>query len=85
MVGRINQNKFMIKVYSTPTCLYCVALKNFLNEHDIKFEEIDVSQDEKAREEIIKKTGQIGVPVIEINGQVIVGFDKERISELLNI
>ncbi|PJC47398.1 MAG: NrdH-redoxin [Parcubacteria group bacterium CG_4_9_14_0_2_um_filter_35_11] len=75
----------MVKVYSTPTCPYCVALKNFLKENKIDFEDIDVSQDEKAREEMIQKTGQMGVPVIEINSEFIVGFDKERISQLLNI
>jgi len=75
----------MVKVYSTPSCPYCVALKNFLKENKIDFEDIDVSQDEKAREEMIQKTGQMGVPVIEINSEFIVGFDKERISQLLNI
>jgi len=75
----------MVKVYSTPACPYCVALKNFLKENKIDFEDIDVSQDEKAREEMIQKTGQMGVPVIEINSEFIVGFDKERISQLLNI
>jgi len=57
----------------------------FLKERNIEFEEIDLSQDEKTKEEIIQKTGQIGVPVIEINGEYIVGFDKEKIFQLLNI
>ena len=75
----------MTKVYSTPICPYCTALKNFLREHNIDFEDIDVSKDAKAREEIIQKTGQLGVPVIDVNGEIIVGFNKERISQLLNI
>jgi glutaredoxin-like YruB-family protein len=75
----------MVKVYSTPLCPYCFTLKEFLKEHQIEFEDIDVSQDEKAREEMIKKSGQMGVPVIEINGQIIVGFDKEKICQLLKI
>lgn len=75
----------MIKVYSTPTCPYCVALKNFLKENNIDFEYIDISQDMKARKEMIEKTGQMGVPVIDIHGEVIVGFNKEKISELLDI
>ena len=75
----------MIKVYSTPICLYCITLKEFLKKHNIEFEEIDVAEDPKAREEMIKKSGQMGVPVIEINGQIIVGFDKEKISDLLGI
>ena len=74
-----------IKIYSTPTCVYCETLKIFLKEHNIEFEEIDVSRDKKAQEEMIKKSGQMGVPVLEINGEIIVGFDKKRISQLLNI
>lgn len=75
----------MIKVYSTPTCAYCVTLKAFLKEKGFEFEEIDVAEDEKAREEMIKKTGQMGVPVVEIDEHIIIGFDKEKICKLLNI
>jgi len=56
-----------------------------LREHKIEFEEIDVSKDEKAREEMIKKTGRLEAPIIEIDGQIVVGFDKEKIVKLLNI
>jgi len=75
----------MVKLYTTPICPYCVTLKYFLKEHNIEFEEIDVSQDQKLQDEIIEKTGQIGVPVVDINGELIVGFDKEKISSLLGI
>jgi len=75
----------MVKVYSTSTCPYCVTLKEFLKEHSIDFEDIDVSQNKTAAEEMIKKSGQMGVPVVDIDGQIIVGFDKEKISQLLNI
>jgi glutaredoxin-like YruB-family protein len=75
----------MIKIYSTPSCIYCVTLKTFLKERKIEFEEIDVSQDQKAQEEMIEKSGQMGVPVIEINEEIIVGFDKEKIEKLLKI
>lgn len=75
----------MIKVFSTQACPYCVTLKEFLKEHNIEFEEFDVSEDEKAREEMIEKSGQMGVPVIEIDGQIVVGFNKEKIVELLKI
>lgn len=75
----------MIKVFSTPTCPYCVTLKEFFKEHNIEFEDIDVSQDEKARDEIVEKSGQMGVPVVDINGEIVVGFDKEKISQLLKI
>ena len=74
-----------IKVYSTPACPYCVTLKTFLKEHNIGFEDIDVSQDKKALDEMVKKSGQMGVPVIDIDGEVIIGFDKEKISKALGI
>lgn len=75
----------MVKVFSTPTCPYCVTLKEYLKEHNIEFEDIDVSQNEKARNEMIEKSGQMGVPVVDINGEVVVGFDKEKIKNLLKI
>jgi glutaredoxin 3 len=75
----------MVKVFSTPVCPYCVSLKEFLKQHNIEFEEFNVAEDEKAREEMIQKSGQMGVPVIEIDGKIVVGFDKERIVELLGI
>lgn len=75
----------MIKVYSTPTCPYCVTLKNFLKENNIQFDDIDVSQDEVAAKEMIDKSGQMGVPVIDINGEMIIGFNQERIKKLLKI
>ena len=77
--------KYNVKVYSTPMCPYCVVLKKFLEEHNIEFEDVDVSQNEEAAKEIIEKSGQMRVPVIEINGEIVVGFDKEKISTLLNI
>jgi len=74
-----------IKVFSTPSCPFCVTLKNFLKKHNIEFEDIDVSQDKVAQDEMIKKSGQMGVPVAEIDGQIVVGFDQERIKKLLKI
>ena len=75
----------IIKVYSTPTCPYCVTLKEFLKQKGFQFEDIDVSQNQSAVDEMVKKTGQFGVPVVDIDGQFIVGFDRERIVQLLNI
>jgi glutaredoxin-like YruB-family protein len=75
----------MVKVYSTPACPYCFTLKEFLKEKGIDFEDIDVSKDEVALQAMVQKSGQIGVPVIEIDGQIVVGFDKEKISRLLKI
>lgn len=79
------EGKKKIKVYSTPTCAYCLALKNYLKENDIEFEEIDVASNAESREEMIKKTGQMEVPVIEIGDNIIVGFKKEEIKKLLNL
>lgn len=75
----------MIKVFSTPTCPYCVTLKEFLKEKGFQFADIDVSKDEKSLEEMIQKSGQMGVPVVDIDGQIVVGFDKEKIVEILKI
>jgi len=75
----------MIKVYSTPTCPYCVTLKNFLKEKGFEFEDIDVSQNQELLNEMVEKSGQMGVPVIDINGEIIIGFDREKIVRLLNI
>lgn len=75
----------IIKVYSTPTCPYCVTLKQFFKDKGFNFEDIDVSQDNAASDYMIEKSGQMGVPVIEIDDNIVVGFDKEKISQLLNI
>lgn len=75
----------VIKVYSTPECPWCEAVKDFLSSHNISFEEIDVSVDEKAAQEIVKKSGQTGVPVIEIDGKIISGFNKPLLEEILGI
>ena len=75
----------MIRVFSTPACPYCVTLKSFLKEHNIQFEDIDVSKDEKALDEMIDRSGQMGVPVIDINGEIIVGFNQNRIKQLLKL
>ncbi len=70
-------------VYSTPTCPYCVFAKNFFKTNDIPFEDVDVSQDRARAMEMIQKSGQMGVPVIDIGGQVIVGFQPEVFNSLL--
>ncbi|MBI4119049.1 MAG: NrdH-redoxin [Parcubacteria group bacterium] len=74
-----------VKIYTTPTCAYCHAEKEFLKEHNIEFTELNVFSDAQAREEMISKTGQLGVPVTEINGQMVVGFDRGKISQLLGL
>ena len=74
-----------ILIYSTPTCPYCKMTKQFLAQNNIIFEDIDVSVNETATEEMIRKSGQMGVPVIDIDGEIIIGFDKERIKEKLGL
>jgi glutaredoxin 3 len=75
----------LVKVYSTPVCPYCHTLKEFLKERNVAFEDIDVSKDEKLIDALVQKSGQMGVPVVEIDGQIIVGFDREQICNLLKI
>jgi len=74
-----------VKVYSTESCPWCHKAKEFLKEHNIPFEDINVGEDEKARNEMIEKSGQMGVPVIDIKGEILVGFDEPKLRELLDI
>jgi glutaredoxin 3 len=74
-----------ILIYSTPTCTYCIILKKYLKEKSIPYEEVDVSQNEEAQKEMIEKSNQMGVPVVDIDGEVIIGFDKEKIDKILNL
>ena len=72
-----------VKVYSTPTCPWCTKAKEFLESKKIEFENLDVSSNEKARNEMMEKTGQMGVPVLDINGTIIIGFDQDAINTAL--
>lgn len=72
-----------VKVYSTSTCPYCHMAKDFLAKNNIQFEDIDVGADPEAGKEMVKRSGQMGVPVIDIDGQIIVGFDREAIQKAL--
>jgi glutaredoxin-like YruB-family protein len=74
-----------VKVYSTPTCPWCMRVKQFLAGNNIPFENFDVSSDQQKEQEMIQKSGQMGVPVVDIAGEIIVGFDKERIKQALGI
>jgi len=74
-----------VKVYSTPTCPYCRMVKEYLKSNNIEFEDVDVSADQNAAQEMINKSGQMGVPVLDIDGNVIVGFDKPKISKALGL
>lgn len=72
-----------IKIYSTPFCGYCKMAKDFFDKNGLSYEEIDVSIDEAAAKEMVAKTNQMGVPVIEIGEDIIVGFDRAKIEELI--
>lgn len=74
-----------VTVYTTPTCSWCTTIKRHLDENGVRYREVNVAADQKAAEEMVKKSGQQGVPQTEINGQIIVGFDKTRINSLLGI
>ena len=74
----------MIKVYSTESCPGCVKAKQYLKSKNIEYIEVNVGEDMEGREEMIKLSGQMGVPVINIDGKIIVGFDKMAIDEAIN-
>ncbi|MBP1917393.1 glutaredoxin-like YruB-family protein [Lederbergia galactosidilyticus] len=73
-----------ITVYTTSTCPYCDMMKNFLKEKEIPFKEVNVQQDPIAANRLVQTTGQMGVPQTEINGQWVLGFDPNRVMQLLN-
>ena len=72
-----------VKIYSTPTCHFCHMAKDFFEEEGVQYTENNVAADTEKRTEMVEKTGQLGVPVIEIDGQVVIGFNEARIQELL--
>ncbi len=72
-------------VYTTPTCSWCNTLKSYLRSHQVTFSEIDVSRDEKMAAQMVQRSGQQGVPQTNIDGQIIIGFDRTRIDQLLKI
>lgn len=72
-------------VYSTPTCPYCHMVKDYLKDNNVEFADINVAEDQAKAQEMIQKSGQMGVPVIDINGTIIVGFDKPKINEALGL
>lgn len=73
-----------IRLYTTPTCPYCRLVKDFLKEKQLAFEEIDVTSDHKSVQEMVKLSGQMGVPVVDIDGKIIVGWNKAALEETIN-
>ena len=74
-----------VTVYSTQSCVYCNAAKKFFSEKGVSYTEHDVGNDLARREEMIKKTNQMGVPVIDMDGQIVIGFDQRKIEEILKL
>ncbi len=74
-----------VSIYTTPTCAYCKMAKEFFKQNNVEYEERDVASDAKARDEMIQKSGQMGVPVIEVDGKIIVGFDQPKLKEALGM
>ena len=74
-----------VLVFTTPSCPWCVRAKRYLTEQKITFREVDVSRDQAAARDLVRRTGQMGVPVVEIDGRPVIGFDKPRIDRMLGL
>lgn len=74
-----------VKMYTTTWCTFCKVAKEFFKENNVEFEEINVEENQEAAKEMVEKSGQTGVPVIDINGKIIIGFQREKIKELLGL
>ena len=72
-------------VFTSPTCGYCKAVKQYLRQNGIRFKEVDVSRDHHAARDMVRRSGQMGVPVIDIGGKIVVGFNRPKIAKLLGI
>ncbi|MEX0935081.1 MAG: glutaredoxin family protein [Candidatus Paceibacterota bacterium] len=79
------ENTQSVEIYTTPTCHFCKAAKAFFKENDIEYAEYNVAEDADKRKEMVEKTGQIGVPVIIIDGETLVGFDEGKVKEKLGV
>jgi glutaredoxin 3 len=72
-------------IFTTPTCSYCNMAKKYFRRNRIRFRDVDISRDPAAARDVVRRSGQMGVPVIDIGGKIIVGFDKPKINQLLGI
>ena len=82
---RNEEKAHKVIIYSTPSCMYCRLAKDFFKEKGVSYTEYDVQADVKKREEMFAKTGQMGVPVIDIDGQIIIGFDERTLARALGV
>jgi len=74
-----------VRIYSTPTCPFCKRAKEFFKKHNVEYEDINVAENEKARDEMVEKSGQMSVPVIEVGDKIIVGFDEQELRKTLKV
>lgn len=77
------KNENIVKIYTTSMCPWCLKAKEFFKENNIKYQEINVGENEEARNEMLEKSGQFGVPVIDVNGTIIIGYDREALKKAL--
>ena len=80
-----NSRTMTIKIYSTPSCTYCKMAKEFLTSHNVPFEDVDVAANPAEREDMVNKSGQLGVPVFDIDGQIIVGYNQQLLMKVAGI
>ena len=74
-----------VKIYSTPSCPFCMKTKEFFKQHNVEYEDFNVAEDEKARDEMVEKSNQMSVPVIDIDGEIIIGYDGPKLKKALNL
>jgi glutaredoxin 3 len=84
-LGRPSERAHRVLVFTTQSCPWCVRAKQYLRERNVKFREVDVARDPAAARDLVRRTGQMGVPIVEIDGRPIVGFDKQQIDRLLGL
>ena len=80
-----NKPQPRVIVFSTPTCTYCTAVKKYFREKKVQFKDVDVSRDMAAARDMVRRTGQNGVPVVDIGGKLVIGFDRPRIDQYLGL
>lgn len=83
--GGVATDSRQVRVFTTPSCPWCRHAKSYLRKHNVAFDEVDVSRNRSAARDLVRRTGQMGVPVIEIGGRPIVGFDRAQIDQLLGL
>jgi len=84
-MNKTDEKQPRVIVFSTPTCTYCNMAKQYFRQNKIRFRDVDVSRDPAAARDLVRRSGQMGVPVIDIGGKIIVGFDKPKINQLLGL